>query len=568
MTDRPGSDAAALARRWLAVDPDPDTRAETERLLAEGGLTLNQRFTGRLGFGTAGIRGERGAGPMRMNRVLVRSVAAAIGRRLLVDPGTGPSTGPPTVVVGFDARHQSDVFAEDTARVLAGLGVGSLLLPRPLPTPVVAHAVLDRGAAAGIVATASHNPGADSGIKVYWGDGAQIVSPIDVEIESGIDEVGLLDDDLAPPDHPLIVRVGDEVLNRYVQVAADLAARGDQNLLIAHTALHGVGAETLSLALATAGFQPAVGVAEQAEPDPDFPTVPFPNPEEPGALDAVLDLGAAIEADLVLANDPDADRLAVAVPVPAGWRILTGDELGGLLAEHLLAGGDGADRLVVTTIVSSRLLAAVAAHHGVHHAETLTGFKWIVRPALADPSLRFVFGYEEALGYAVGDAVRDKDGITAAVTMAVLAAEARADGRTVVDLLHDLWRRHGVHRTGQRTRRFDGPDGAAVMAGLIERLRTDPPDALADRPVTRVVDYAASATGLPPTHAVAFEIDGARLVVRPSGTEPKLKVYGEVVAPVGDEAPDAVEAVADRDLDTLLDGVLDRLLLEGGERAG
>jgi len=537
------SRAEDTARRWLEVDPDPETRAETERLLAAGGDELDDRFGGRLAFGTAGIRGRRGAGPMRMNRVLVRSVAAAVAEVLLATA----ESDPPLVVVGFDARHQSDDFATDTARVLAARGVGSLVLPGPLPTPVLAHAVRESGADAGVMATASHNPAADGGYKVYWGDGAQIVPPIDSKISAAIDDACLpSDDDLADDDHPLIGRADDTVTDRYVDVAASVVRPGGpRRLSVVYTPLHGVGRDVLEAAFERAGFDPPTVVPVQADPDPDFPTVAFPNPEEPGALDAALDLAAGTGADLVLANDPDADRLAVAVPDRGSWRVLTGDEVGTLLAEHVLAGGTGRDRLVVSTVVSSRMLVRIADYHGVHHAETLTGFKWIVRPGLADRSRRFVFGYEEALGYAVGDAVRDKDGITAALLFAELAATARVEGRTVCDLLDDLWRRHGVHRTGLLTRRFDGPDAVTSMADLMLTMRDAPPAVLAGRPVTAVVDLARPDTGLPPTDAVILEVAGGRVVVRPSGTEPMVKVYVEAVAVVNGDLRDAERSATD-----------------------
>jgi len=542
------SRAEDTARRWLEVDPDPETRAETERLLAAGGDELDDRFGGRLAFGTAGIRGRRGAGPMRMNRVLVRSVAAAVAEVLLATA----ESDPPLVVVGFDARHQSDDFATDTARVLAARGVGSLVLPGPLPTPVLAHAVRESGADAGVMATASHNPAADGGYKVYWGDGAQIVPPIDAQISAAIDDACLpSDDDLAHDDHPLIGRADDTVTDRYVDVAASVVRPGGpRRLSVVYTPLHGVGRDVLDTAFERAGFDPPTVVPIQADPDGNFPTVAFPNPEEPGALDAALDLAAETGADLVLANDPDADRLAVAIPTSDGWRPLSGDEIGALLAEHVLAGGSGDDRLVVTTLVSSRLLSAQAAHHGVRYADTLTGFKWIVRPGLADPSARFVFGYEEALGYLVGDLTRDKDGISAAVVFAELAATARSSGRTVLDLLHDLWRRHGVHRTALRTVRVDD-DGR--MAALLEGFRASPPTEVAGHRVLAIADYALPGTGLPASDLLALDLGGRRLLLRPSGTEPMLKVYGEVVEPVRDDDVEAAEADAGRAVAALVD---------------
>ncbi|MBC8365384.1 MAG: phospho-sugar mutase [Actinobacteria bacterium] len=557
------SDAATAARRWLEVDPDPETRAETVKLLADGGSALEERFGGRLEFGTAGIRGAMGAGPMRMNRVLARATAAAVGRVLLADHEA------PTVAIGYDARRQSDLFAEDSARVLAGLGVASLLLPGPLPTPVLAHTLLRTGAQAGIMVTASHNPRPDNGIKVYWSDGAQIVAPIDSRISALIEEqfeVGVLpdDDDLADPDHPLLTRGTADDIESYVVAAAGLSGVDmPHDLVVAYTPLHGVGRTVLVDTLTLAGFAPPHVVAEQAEPDGAFPTVEFPNPEEPGVLDLVLALADDVEADLAIANDPDADRLAVAIPTGSGWRPLTGDEIGGLLAEHILSGGAGGDRLVVTTLVSSRLLSAQAAHHGVRYADTLTGFKWIVRPGLADPSARFVFGYEEALGYLVGDLTHDKDGITASVAFAELAAAAKAAGRSVLDLLHDLWRRHGVHRTALRSVRFDGPDGDDRMAALLAGLRASPPTEVAGHPVLAITDYAQPGTGLAPADLLALDLDGGRLLLRPSGTEPMLKVYGEVVGAVRDDDVAVTEAAADASVATLVDAAVALLIGSG-----
>ncbi|HSL56916.1 MAG TPA: phospho-sugar mutase [Acidimicrobiales bacterium] len=436
---------------WHAADPDPDTRAEVERLVADGDLTgLRDRFGSRLSFGTAGLRGALGAGPNRMNRLVVRQAAAGLVAH--VGPGA-------RVVVGYDARHRSDDFALDTARVVAAAGGTALVLPRPLPTPVVAFAVRQLGADAGVMVTASHNPPADNGYKVYLGDGAQIVPPADAEISARILAAAEGPIALAAEDDPAIVHLGDEVLDAYLVMAAACATPGGPRRAdLVYTAMHGVGRDVVHAALRRAGFAHPHDVVAQAEPDPDFSTVAFPNPEEPGALDLSLALAVEVGADAVLANDPDADRLGVAVPdaaAPGGWRALTGNEIGALLADHLLARSTGADRLVVTTIVSSRLLQAQAAAAGVRYAETLTGFKWIVRPGLADPSARFLFGYEEALGYAVSADVRDKDGVTAAVVFAELVAGLRAEGRTVIDRLDDLARRHGLHATDTWSIRFD-----------------------------------------------------------------------------------------------------------------
>jgi phosphomannomutase len=535
---------ADVVAAWWAADPDPDTRAEVERLVADGDVAgLRDRFGSRLAFGTAGLRGALGAGPNRMNRLVVRQAAAGLAAHV----GAGAR-----VVIGYDARHRSDVFALDTARVVAAAGGTALVLPGPLPTPVLAFAVLHLGADAGVMVTASHNPPADNGYKVYLGDGAQIVPPVDAEISARIEEAALAPVPLADEDDPAVERLGDEVLHSYLDMASSCAPPGGpRDLRMVYTAMHGVGRDVVHAALTRAGFGEPVDVSEQAEPDPEFSTVSFPNPEEPGALDLSLALAARVDADVVLANDPDADRLGVAVPDPAadgGWRALTGNEIGWLLADHLLARGGGPERLVATTIVSSRLLRALAADAGVRYAETLTGFKWIVRPALADPTTRFVFGYEEALGYAVTPAVRDKDGVTASVVFAELVARLRAEGRTVVDRLDDLARRFGLHATDTWSIRFDGPDSADRMAGVMAAVRATPPERLGGADVTRVVDYAAGVEGLAPTDAVLLELgDTARVVVRPSGTEPKAKCYLEVVVPVvDDDVAAAREAGRDR----------------------
>ncbi|MDQ1709749.1 MAG: phosphomannomutase, partial [Frankiaceae bacterium] len=390
-----GYDAAAVSA-WLAEDPDPDTRAELQSLVdARDDAELTDAFAGPLEFGTAGLRGKLGPGPNRMNRAVVRRAAAGLGRYLLDSGVDVPIRG---VVIGYDARHKSADFAEDTAAVLTGLGIRALLLPQPLPTPVLAYSIRHLGCAAGVMVTASHNPPADNGYKVYLGDGAQIVPPVDAEISAAIAAVGPLDTvplgDLAGP---LVTRLGSESVDAYVDaVAALVRADTGRDLTIAYTPLHGVGRDVLLRVFAQAGFAAPRVVTEQGDPDPTFHTVAFPNPEEPGALDLVLAEATAVHADLVVANDPDADRLAVAVPDPGsrtGWRALRGDEIGALLADYILGTTTGADRLVVTTIVSSTLLSKMAAAAGVQYAETLTGFKWLARAALARPETRFVLGY-------------------------------------------------------------------------------------------------------------------------------------------------------------------------------
>ena len=517
MTD----DLIARAEAWLAADPDAETRAELRRLIDGGDLdALAARFSGRLEFGTAGLRGELGAGPMRMNRVVVRRAAAGLARWLL---DTDPATAERGVVIGFDGRHNSDVFAADSAAVLAAAGIRALLMPHFVPTPVLAFSVPHLAAAAGVMVTASHNPRRDNGYKVYLAEGRQIVAPIDAEISARIDTIdeaaaGVA---LAPDDDPRIVRLDDSPIEAYLDHVPSVRLVPDgSDVRIAYTALHGVGADVALKAFARAGFPGPAVVTEQARPDPEFPGLPFPNPEEPGTLDLLLDEAERTDADIALANDPDADRLGVAIPTTdGGWRRLGGDEIGWIFADHVLRHTDGTDRLVVTTLVSSTLLGQMAASVGVRYAETFTGFKWIAQTVLDHPRDRFVFGYEQALGYLVTNQPLDKDGITAAVLMAEIAAVAKRDGMTLQDRLDDLARRYGRHVTGERSVRVE----PAAMPTVMAKLRANPPMTLAGAPVTNVEEFPAA--GL-----IRFDCGpGARVQIRPSGTEPKVKVYVEVI---------------------------------------
>ncbi|GAA3736158.1 phosphomannomutase [Spinactinospora alkalitolerans] len=535
------------ALQWLEQDPDPETRAELAAILDRGDEAgLADRFAGRLEFGTAGLRGELGAGPNRMNRVTVMRAAAGLARWL------GPGR---TVVIGYDARHGSEKFARDTAAVLTGAGCRALVLPRTLPTPVLAHAVRDRAADAGVMVTASHNPPRDNGYKVYVGGfgpaaGSQIVPPLDEGISIAIDTVGRVDT-LPLGGDPEIL--GEETVERYLAAVTALPLGPERDVSVTYTPMHGVGAATLLAAFDRAGFPAPRVLPEQAEPDPDFPTVAFPNPEEPGAMDLALAAGARDGSDLVLANDPDADRLAVAVP---GHGLLTGDEVGGLLAEHVLGRTRGDGRLVATTIVSASLLPKIAAAHGVHCAETLTGFKWLVRAGGEDE--RNVFCYEEALGYCLGGdggrPVADKDGISAALAVASLAAGAKARGRTLLDLLDDQARRYGLHRTRQLSVRAQEP---SRITEAMRRLRAEPPKGFAGLPVEAVEDFAVGHGGLPPTDALRYRLGGAvraHVTLRPSGTEPKLKAYLEVILPAPDDVATARRA-AEEHLTALHDAV-------------
>ncbi len=520
------------AEAWLVADPDPQTRAELETLLASApgdaaaAEELEGRFAARLRFGTAGLRAPLGAGPARMNRVMVRSATAAVMATL--PPGA-------RVVIGHDARRNSEVFAADAADFVASGGGEALLVGR-VPTPVAAHAVRHLAADAGIVVTASHNPPTDNGYKLYDASGAQIIPPADAAVEEHMSAASLPPREApAPSTGGSITDVGSAAIESYLAGIARRLQRAPQPhrpLQVVYTPLHGVGTPVLLALFERLGLPAPVVVASQAEPDGAFPTVTFPNPEEPGALDAAYALAGRTGADLVIANDPDADRLAVAVPTGGGWRCLTGDELGALLAECLLrrraASAPGEAVMLAASVVSSQLLGAMAAAAGASHAETLTGFKWIARAADGRPE-RLLFGYEEALGYATCDEVRDKDGISAAALAVQLAGELQAGGSLLLERLDEIHRRHGVHATGQVTLRLS-PDEAAAATG---RLRSHPPGEIAGYSVAEVVDYSRPEGSLPPTDMLAFRlVGGDRVIARPSGTEPKLKVYIETVEQV------------------------------------
>ncbi len=576
----PGHAAISAALRdqaaaWIADDPDPRDQAELQALLDDGGpqaaADLASRMAGRLEFGTAGLRGAVGAGPNRMNRAVVRGTTAALADWLL--RRTGGEAARQGVVIGCDARHRSEEFAAEAARVLAGAGIAVHLLPPRQPTPLLAFCVRWRQAAAGVMITASHNPPADNGYKLYDETGAQIVPPADAEIEAAIAALGpLAQVPVAGLGDPLISRPGDEAARSYLAAICPAAGPGRAGgggpgsgpgggldgtawLRFTYTPLHGVAAELAQQAFERAGFSPPDLVTAQIRPDPDFPTVRFPNPEEPGALDLALALARRTSADLVIANDPDGDRLAVAVPGPGGsdgWQALTGDQVGALLGAYLLEqvpAGDRAASLVVTTIVSSTLLSRIAAAAGARFAQTLTGFKWIVRAGDHAPQARFAFGYEEALGYCVGTAVRDKDGISAALAVLRLAAAARSAGRSLREEYDALEERHGVHLTGQLTVASRTP--AEVMA----RLRGDMPAELGGQPVTGITDFTGGAGGLPSADVLRYQLPGGRAVIRPSGTEPKIKAYLEVVEPVPPGQLAAARAAAQARMEPLREAV-------------
>jgi phosphomannomutase len=557
------SELRTSAEAWLAGDPDAGTRAELEELLRRADTAeLQERFRGPLAFGTAGLRAPMGAGPSRMNCAVIRSATLGLARWLL---RTVPDSARRGVVVARDGRHRSVEFASEAAGVLAAAGIPAWVFPGSAPTPLAAYAVTALGAAAGVVVTASHNPKEYNGYKVYGPDGAQVIPPDDAAIALEMAQVGpanavpLLDDDVARS-RGLLLEVGPDVPSLYLEaiLAERRNPRQGTDVVIAYTAMHGVGGALATEALRRAGFRYVHSVAEQHMPDPDFPTVAFPNPEEEGALLRVQRLAETVGAELVLANDPDADRLAVMVRTASGtFRQLGGNEVGVLLGHYLLTKGPRPEKpLVLSTVVSSLQLGHIAARLGVEYAETLTGFKWIAHAALkrAEAGARFVFGYEEALGYAVGTAVRDKDGIGAAVALADMAGWAHAQGRTLEALLDELAREYGVYVSVQRSLVLPGASGAAAMGRVMAGFRERPPSAIAGRPVVAVSDYVQgqrtaegrrTALGLPSANLLAFEVgEGARVLLRPSGTEPKLKLYVEAFERMGET--DALEVVRAR----------------------
>lgn len=510
-----------FAAQWLAQDPDETTRAELRGLLAGDDVTLAARFSGRLEFGTAGLRGALGAGPMRMNRVVVAQAAAGLASYL-----TARETSP-TVVVGYDARYNSEVFARDTAEIMTAAGVRAHLLPGPLPTPILAFAICHLGCSAGVMVTASHNPRSDNGYKVYLGDGCQIVPPADAEISAAISAVGRVDHLSRSQDY---VRLDDGVASVYVDAVAALPTSEARDIRAVYTPLHGVGRDTVVDAVRRAGFPDLHTVAAQSDPDPDFPTVEFPNPEESGAMDLALALAADVNADLIVANDPDADRCAVGVRDGQSYRMLSGDEVGALLGDFLLRAG--ITGTYAASIVSSSILGQQAAAYGQPFQQTLTGFKWIGKI----PTL--VYGYEEALGYSVAPhIVRDKDGVSAIIRVLELAAGLKAQGRTLLDRLDEIACEHGVHTTGQLSMRVDDQ---STISRAMSALGASPPRTLGGSIVCAIDDLADGYAGLPATEGIRIGLaGGARVIVRPSGTEPKLKCYIEVVVPVSESVAQA-----------------------------
>ena len=543
---------------WIADDPDERTRTQLRALMdaADSGdsaaqAELADAFLGPLAFGTAGLRGRMGPGPHRINRVTVSQTAAGLAAYLLLHHPD------PSVVIGYDARHDSDTFARDIAEVMSAAGVRALILPRALPTPVLAYAVRALTTSAGVMVTASHNPAMDNGLKVYLGDGRQIIPPADAQIAALIGAVGAVRDLPRSDAHRTL---GEDIVEAYVDQAARIPRRDTpRDVISLHTAMHGVGAHILRDAARRAGFPAPLSVPEQEEPDPDFPTVAFPNPEEPGALDLALAQASLINRDhviidVIIATDPDADRCALVAAVPdghsGGWVALTGDEVGWLLGWWLLRRG-GFEGGMAASLVSSTMLARIAEDAGVPFTVTLTGFKWISRV----PDLGY--GYEEALGYCVDPmCVKDKDGITAALLALELVAALKIDGRTVVDVLDELALRHGVHATRQVSVRVADP---SVSSRAIDTLLRVPPEEIGGLPVIQVHNLAAGYAGLPPTQGVLLHLAGARVIVRPSGTEPKVKCYLEVVHPVEGAELSSARRDARAVLDCLAAGMRARL---------
>lgn len=562
MTD----DLLVTAEQWAADDPDPVTAAELTDLIAKARAgdavareELTAAFDGTLQFGTAGLRGRLGPGSNRMNRVVVSRAAAGLAAYLV-------ERGGHSIVIGYDARRNSDVFAHDTAQIMAAAGISAMVFPHHLPTPVTAFAINFLGTSAAVMVTASHNPPDDNGYKVYLGDGSQIVPPADAEISECIARVGPVADIPRSDDY---VTLDDGVLDAYIARAEALLPPGPRDITSVYTAMHGVGGDVFVRAAREAGFPDPRPVAAQFAPDGRFPTVNFPNPEEPGAMDLALAEAREHGADIIIANDPDADRCSAGIPIPEGrrrtgeaaprgdrYRMLSGDEVGWLLGwwtvERMRRSGQPMTGTMAQSIVSGTLLKAIALDAGLDYAVTLTGFKWISRV----PGL--VFGYEEALGYCVDPShVRDKDGITASLLMMEMAAHLKAEGRGIQDVLDDLARKFGLYLTSQVAVRVSD---VSLIADAMARLRTAPPHELGGRAVQEVVDLEEGAYGLPPTDGLLFALEGARVIIRPSGTEPKIKCYLQIVTPVDGDL-DAGKLVGQAAMAALRDSVSAALAL-------
>jgi len=571
-----------VAQDWVDQDPDIDSKTDGQALIdLNDEAMLLSHFGTSLSFGTAGLRGALGPGPNRMNSATVIRVTSALAAytKSTVQSDTGY-----IAIIGFDGRYGSKKFADYAARVLLAEGYKIYLFDDVVPTPRLAHALLEVNASIGIMVTASHNPPQDNGYKVYWGDGAQIIPPHDTEISKRVDlisdtsQVPLSDLNTARTQGRL-VDVSQDIQTRYYDAVSKLRVYdGPTNLNLVYSAMHGVGRKSVERVLRENGYENINIVEAQADPDPDFPTVAFPNPEEPGAMDLSLQLANEVNADVVFANDPDADRLCVAIPVLGGYRLLTGNEIGVLLADELLRYGQySGETLVVTTIVSTSMLQKVAAEHGARCVETLTGFKWLAHEGMKQQSRggAFVVGFEEAIGYSVGPIVRDKDGVSAALIFADLASRSMSQGQSLENRLNDLYRAHGLYETTQRSFKFPGQSGQAIMAQMMDQLRSNPPMELDGCEVREIKDYLISETvslesgqqtniDLPKSNVLGFHMrNGSRLMVRPSGTEPKIKFYFEICESVADgESIDDVRQRAMEHLDRFVSTTMAKLHLD------
>ena len=529
--------------KWIAEDPDLTTRTQLQEALSSNDETLLRScFAGFLEFGTAGLRGPLGPGPSRMNRAVVTKTAAGLAIYM-------KRNGLKSVVIGRDARYGSEDFTRDTAEIMQGAGFNVFVLPRPLPTPVLAYAVRNLKCDVGIMVTASHNPPQDNGYKVYLGgnvsgvryEGSQIISPADSEISADIASVPALNT-LARAQGWTVL--DESHVDAYISATSRLATKPG-TLKIVYTAMHGVGTETLQKVFKAAGFPEPILVTEQAQPDPDFPTVKFPNPEEPGAIDLSLEKARKESADLVIANDPDADRCAAAIVDHNGqWRMLRGDEVGALLGEYMARKAPNKEVTLANSIVSSSILSKIAGHYGLPFKETLTGFKWLAKI----PNLWF--GYEEALGYAVdSQSVNDKDGISAALVLAQLATDLKAEGKTLINLLDEIWERHGYHGTKQISVRTTSLD---QIDAILSKFRDATPTSIGKFSLTSFDDLEKPKDGLPPTNGVRIRLmDNIRIIVRPSGTEPKIKCYIEVITKNRDTAEEILSEL-EKELHTFL----------------
>ncbi len=519
--------AESQLKHWVEHDPDPITRAELVGLLNESNSSeIEELFKSRIQFGTAGLRGALGPGPNRMNQLTMRRLAIGLAQYL----GTKKK-----VVIGRDARHKSDDFFEDLAAIMTGNNIDVFVFPKPIPTPLLAFAVRYLQVDMGIMITASHNPSSDNGCKVYLNDGAQLRAPIDEEIDKLVSESEFPHIEL-PLGNGKRFEIDEGVEDAYCKAITSSVTQQNSKILIAYTPLHGVAMKLVSKVFNQTKAGKLLTVESQKDPDPEFPTVHFPNPEEQGVMDAVIDLDKSSNADLALANDPDGDRLAVAIPTTTGsWRTLTGDEIGALLFSHITKKSEGDNRKVVTTVVCSDLVPKIAASHNIHHKSTLTGFKWIIPTAYEDTALEPIFCYEEALGYATNTAVRDKDGISAALIMAELTAVLKEQGRSLEDQLVDLSLTYGHHVTETKRIRFESNQPKKIISKIMEDFRDKSVTAVNEMNVLKIEDYLLQKpeTGLPNSDLMVLHLENdVRVSIRPSGTEPMIKLYMEKVVTI------------------------------------